>query len=257
MSINDDKKDGLISKLPKSVVYRLLGIGFVIGIIIGGVGTILYSNNMKNDYENLIYSLEKGALAQCIPVNLLASGQATTVYLEEICNFASRLGAGIDSANVENTIRIHEADADILRTNLNPTIVNTGQPIGAVFSIPEMLKVLIDASNVTRISDTLISLENLGLGIVYGRYPGTRPPYISSNTPYNVGGANTCYIEFVDLSRTTSDGNNTYYEPIMGPIFRYPNERVTSSLSEESIIFNFPRLCPTYCPPSTQPEQEQ
>ena len=254
MSINDDKKDGLISKLPKSVVYAsLLGSAFVAGI----VAAIFYSNFVNSDHKNLISSLEIGALAQCIPVNLLASDQATTVYLEEICNFASRLGGGIESANVENTIRIHEADADTLRTNLNPTTVNTGQPIGAVFSIPEMLKVLMDASSVTRISDTRISLENLGLGIVYGRYPGTRPPYISSNTPYGVGGANTCYIEFVDLSRTTSDGNNTYYDPIMGSIFRYPNETVTSSLSEESIIFNFPRLCPTYCPPSTQPEQEQ
>lgn len=251
MSINDDKKDGLISKLPKSVVYAsLLGSAFVAGI----VATIFYSNFVNSDHKNLINSLEIGVLSKCIPDSLLASDQETTIYLEEICNFASRLGGGIESANVENTIRIHEADADTLRAHFESS---TGQTTAVVFSLPELFKVLKDAYNVERISQNAISLENLGLGIVFGRYPGTRPPYISSNTPYNVGGANTCYIEFVDLSRTTSDGNNTYYDPIMGSIFRYPNETVTSALSEESIIFNFPRLCPTYCPPSTQPEQEQ
>lgn len=162
MSINDDKKDGLISKLPKSVVYAsLLGSAFVAGI----VAAIFYSNFVNSDHKNLISSLEIGALAQCIPVNLLASDQATTVYLEEICNFASRLGGGIESANVENTIRIHEADADTLRAHFESS---TGQTTAVVFSLPELLKVLKDAYNVERISQNAISLENLGLGIVFG-----------------------------------------------------------------------------------------
>lgn len=255
MSINDDKKDGLISKLPKSMVYKLLGIGFVIGIVIGGGATILYSNLVNSDHKNLISSLEIGALSKCIPDSLLASGQATTVYLEEICNFASRLGAGIDSANVENTIRIHEADADTLRAHFESS---TGQTTAVVFSIPELFKVLKNAYNVERISQNAISLENLGLGIVFGTYPQAQPDYVPTGASY-FPGSNTCYVEFVNLSPLSSQPNangNYYYESIMGSAFNYSNVTTTPN-GREPLLFNFPRLCPTYCPPSTQPEQEQ
>ncbi|MBP6235662.1 MAG: hypothetical protein KA270_09920 [Saprospiraceae bacterium] len=249
MSINDDKKDGLISKLPKSVVYAsLLGSAFVAGI----VAAIFYSNFVNSDHKNLISSLEIGALAQCIPVNLLASDQATTVYLEEICNFASRLGGGIESANVENTIRIHEADADTLRAHFESS---TGQTTAVVFSLPELLKVLKDAYNVERISQNAISLENLGLGIVFGTYPQDRPDYVPTGASYSPG-SNTCYVEFVNLSPLSSQPNadgNYYYESVMGSAFNYPNETTTASVPEP-LLFNFPRLCPTYCPPSTQPQ---
>lgn len=247
MSINDDKKDELISKLPKSVVYALLlGSAFIAGII----ATIFYSNFIKSDHQNLLYSLEKGALAQCIPVNLLASDQETTIYLEEICNFASRLGAGIDSANVENTIRIHEADADILRAHFESS---TDQTTAVVFSLPELLKVLKNAYNVERISQDAISLENIGLGIVFGTYPQDRPDYVPTGASYRPG-SNTCYVEFVKLAPapTPAADGNYYYERVMAPAFNYPG--VSTALSgQEPILFNFPRLCPTYCPPSTQP----
>ena len=251
MSINDDKKDGLISKLPKSVVYAsLLGSAFVAGI----VAAIFYSNFVNSDHKNLISSLEIGALAQCIPVNLLASDQATTVYLEEICNFASRLGGGIESANVENTIRIHEADADTLRAHFESS---TGQTTAVVFSLPELLKVLKDAYNVERISQNAISLENLGLGIVFGTYPQDRPDYVPTGASYRPG-SNTCYVEFVNLTPLSGQPNtdgNYYYESILGSAFNYRN--ATTASGREPLLFNFPRLCPTYCPPSTQPEQEQ
>ena len=243
MSISDPKNGGLLSKIPKMLLYGfLLAAGFSVGI--------LYSNYMNGDHKILLDSLNKGALAECIPANLLTSGEATTLYLEEICNFTNRLGGGIAAADVENTIRIHEADADALRSNFASS---PGQTTAVVFSIPELFKVLMQATNVTRISEDEITLENLGLGIVFGKYPSIPPDYIPIGAPYSAG-SNTCYVEFVKLKpvpTTPAASGNFYYESVMGPAFNYPN--VTSTLTgNEPLLYNFPRLCPYYCPPSTQ-----
>ena len=211
-----------------------------IALLVAYLAGVYTTPNECESHEKVIKSLESGKLNGCIPSETLASDEATALYLEEICHFTNRLGGGIAAADVENTIRIHEADADVLRANLTSS---PGQTTAVVFSIPELFKVLMQATNVTRISDDAIKLENIGLGIVFGAYPPDPPIYVPTGVPYYPG-ANTCYVEFVKLdpALTPAADGNYYYESVQADF--------NSIL--EPILYNFPRLCPTYCPPSTQ-----
>lgn len=214
----------------------LAAIALLVAFLVGKYTTA----NECERHEKVIKSLESGKLNGCIPAESLASDEATALYLEEICHFTNRLNAGITAANVENTIRIHEDDADELRSNFT---TSTGQTTAVVFSIPELFKVLMQATNVNRISDDAIRLENIGLGIVFGTYPPDPPVYVPTDVPYSPG-SNTCYVEFVKLdpALTSAADGNFYYESVKADF--------NSNL--EPILYNFPRLCPTYCPPSTQ-----
>ncbi len=243
MSISKKEFIEIISKYFKCI--PVLVIGFIIGYF-------LAPNDCKK-YEKLLDSLEKGGkLAECIPSEFLDSG--TELYLTEICHFVNRLDSAVTASSTTHTIRIHEADADALVANLTLGSTATNQTQAVVFSIPEMFKILMQATNVTRISETQINLENTGIGIVFGQYPNTAPVYIP-NTPSGLFTANakTCYVEFVKLDNMTSLGGNEYYEAIKGPAFSYPGfpQPIPTALLEP-IMFNFPRLCPTYCPPSLQ-----
>lgn len=225
----------------KNLMSAIKALIALIALLVAYLAGVYTTTNECERHAKLIESIESGKLNGCIPAESLALDEATALYLEEICHFTNRLGGGIAAADVENTIRIHEADADVLRSNL---VSSPGQTTAVVFSIPELFKVLMQANNVTRISDDAIKLENIGLGIVFGAYPPDPPVYVPTGAPYYPG-ANTCYVEFVKLdpSLTPAADGNYYYESVKADF--------NSNL--EPILYNFPRLCPTYCPPSTQP----
>ena len=155
-------------------------------------------------------------------------------------------------AEKTNTVPINMDQANDLRDEYEDTECAKNSR-GALYHFPKILAALLKASNVTRVEEltkntaSVNTLTKTGFFAVFGKYSMTnKPSYMDAATFNNYKGKNTSYISFaLIVDENTVD--DMYYN--ITP--RSGNQSVQSSfLVTEPIMFNFGKLCPTYCPPS-------